>query len=186
MTFVAPAVRLSVDAPRPRCVASSRLESETSRAGRGATRQRAFTLVELLLVLAIGGIIIAIAMPLFERYIEKSRVITAVVEIGEMSKAIRTYEKANGALPASLTIAGYPNKLDPWGYAYQYIDLRSLNGNGTARKDKKLAPLNSDFDLYSVGKDGETAASLGNSKSRDDIVRARDGGFIGLAEEFDP
>ena len=49
-----------------------------------------------------------------------------------------------------------------------------------------LAPLNSDFDLYTVGPDGITHASLGNSASRDDIVRARDGGFIGTAEEFDP
>ena len=29
-------------------------------------------------------------------------------------------------------------------------------------------------------------ASLANAVSRDDIVRARDGGFIGTAEEFDP
>jgi general secretion pathway protein G len=46
--------------------------------------------------------------------------------------------------------------------------------------------LNSDFDLYSVGRDGLTAASLLNSKSRDDVVRARDGSFVGTAQEFDP
>ena len=32
----------------------------------------------------------------------------------------------------------------------------------------------------------QTAASLGSSNSRDDVIRARDGAFIGTAEEFDP
>ena len=60
------------------------------------------------------------------------------------------------------------------------------HGNGHARKDKVLKPLNSDFDLYSVGPDGQTQASLTSSVSRDDVVRARDGAFIGTAAEFDP
>jgi general secretion pathway protein G len=66
-----------------------------------------------------------------------------------------------------------------------FYDIR-VNGTGGARRDHKLSPLNSDFDLYSVGRDQQTAASLADSRSRDDIVRARDGGFIGTAEEFDP
>ena len=76
--------------------------------------------------------------------------------------------------------------IDPWGNAYRYFNLRTVSGNGQARKDKKLAPLNSDFDLYSVGKDGESQENLGHARSRDDVVRARDGAFIGTAEEFDP
>ncbi len=77
-------------------------------------------------------------------------------------------------------------KADPWGHPYEYFNLITAKGNGQARKDKKLAPLNTDFDLYSVGPDGQTAASLVNKASRDDTVRARDGGFIGLASDFDP
>ena len=45
-------------------------------------------------------------------------------------------------------------------------------------------PINSSFDLYSMGKDGETRPPLDNPRSKDDIVRAKDGGFIGLAERF--
>ena len=149
-------------------------------------RMRGFTLVEILIVLAIAGIIAAIAFPAVDRYIERSRVAECVVTIGTMSESIKKFERANGALPASLAAAGYGGKLDPWSRPYEYHNLLTGAGNGQARKDKKLAPLNSDFDLYSVGRDGETAASLGNAKSRDDIVRARDGRFIGLAEEFDP
>jgi hypothetical protein len=35
-----------------------------------------------------------------------------------------------------------------------------------------LHPINSDFDLYSKGKDGDSAAPLTASRSQDDIIRA--------------
>jgi len=55
---------------------------------------------------------------------------------------------------------------------------------GDARKDRFLVPINSDFDLYSVGPDGKTQAPLSNPDSLDDVIRAADGGFYGLAENF--
>ena len=55
---------------------------------------------------------------------------------------------------------------------------------GQARKDRFLVPLNSDFDLYSLGKDKSSAAPLNAKASRDDILRALDGGFIGVAAKF--
>ena len=55
---------------------------------------------------------------------------------------------------------------------------------GKPRKDRFLVPVNSDFDLYSVGKDGRTAAPFTAKMSKDDVVRAMDGGYVGLASEF--
>ena len=52
------------------------------------------------------------------------------------------------------------------------------------RKDKKLVPLNSDYDLYSMGPDGESKPPLTAKASKDDIVRANDGEFVGLAERY--
>lgn len=147
---------------------------------------RGFTFVEVLLVVIIAGVLIAIAVPTFERYIERSRVVETTVEIGTMQKKIKDYEMAKGALPDALADVGYDGKTDVWGRPFEYLNLRNLKGNGKARKDKSLAPLNSDFDLYSVGPDGLTEASLSNKASRDDVVRARDGRFVGRAEEFDP
>ena len=147
---------------------------------------RGFTLVEMIFVIAIIGIVAAIAMPVVQSYIERGRRAQAIMDLQQMSDDLRKYDKSNGALPDDLTPVGYAGKVDPWGHAYEYFNLRTAHGTGQARKDKKLAPLNSDFDLYSVGPDGLTAASLGNTVSRDDLVRARDGGFIGTAEEFDP
>ena len=149
-------------------------------------RAHGFTLVEIVIVLAIGGIIAAIAVPALQSYVERSRLVQSKVDLSEMSQKIRQSEKSTGALPASLADVGYGGKVDPWGKPYEYFNLRTASGNGQARKDKKLAPLNSDFDLYSIGRDGLTKASLGHAWSRDDVVRARDGRFIGTAEEFDP
>jgi general secretion pathway protein G len=147
---------------------------------------RGFTLVEILLVLVIAGILLAIAVPSYERYIERSRLGESVLDIGTMQQTIRDYERTKGKLPDSLADVGYGAKADPWGRPYEYLNLRTLVGNGKARKDKNLAPLNNDYELYSVGTDGLSDAALSNNASRDDVVRARDGRFIGLASEFDP
>jgi hypothetical protein len=40
-----------------------------------------------------------------------------------------------------------------------------------------------DFDLYSVGKDGASSKQITGAKGRDDIIRAGNGGFIGLAKD---
>jgi len=50
--------------------------------------------------------------------------------------------------------------------------------------DKFMVPLNTDFDLYSVGPDGESAGPLSAKNSKDDVIRALNGGFVGLASNF--
>ena len=52
------------------------------------------------------------------------------------------------------------------------------------RKDKNLVPVNSQYDLYSPGPDGESVPPFTAQKSRDDIVLANDGGYIGLAADY--
>ena len=47
-----------------------------------------------------------------------------------------------------------------------------------------MVPVNSDFDLYSMGPDGDSRAPFTAKASRDDIVRASNGGFIGPVSEF--
>jgi general secretion pathway protein G len=145
-----------------------------------------FSTTELMIALAIVAVLVSVAIPAFDKQREKTRVMQAATDIGLMSVAINNYHVENLTLPPSLSSVGYGARKDPWGRPYLYVDLASKKGNGEARKDKKLAPLNSDFDLYSAGKDGESRGPLNAKVSRDDVVRARDGKFVGLASDFDP
>jgi general secretion pathway protein G len=59
-----------------------------------------------------------------------------------------------------------------------------LKGKGDLRKDRFLVPLNSDYDLYSMVKDGASKGPLTAAESRDDILRANNGAFIGVAVDY--
>ena len=72
------------------------------------------------------------------------------------------------------------------GAAYAYVNHADASGRGSFRKDKNIVPINSDFDLWSNGKDGASVPPLTANPSRDDIIRANDGGFFGLASKYDP
>jgi general secretion pathway protein G len=47
-----------------------------------------------------------------------------------------------------------------------------------------MHPLNTDYDLCSMGPDGKTNAPLTAKASHDDIIRANDGQYIGVAANF--
>jgi len=144
------------------------------------------TIVELMIGLLIAMVLVTIAVALYQNYRERIRVSQAITEIGAMSVTVKHYVMDHGSPPSSLADVGLGYKLDPWGRPYYYLDLTAQNGKGKSRRDKKLNPLNSDFDLYSAGKDGKTQTQLTAHNSRDDVIRARDGKFIGLASDFDP
>jgi general secretion pathway protein G len=148
------------------------------------SKEPGFTLVELLIVMAIILTIAAIAVPNLMAAMDSARVARAVGDINTIEKEITLYEVINGVLPDDLSQVGYGNYLDPWHNPYQYLNHSTMRGNGQARKDRFLVPLNSDYDLYSDGKDGQSVPPLTAQKSQDDVVRASDGNYVGLASQF--
>lgn len=147
-------------------------------------RQGGFTLVEIGVALGLIAILTALAVPLYGGWQDRIKVKKAQDDIIAMSMVIDTFLQDNGRLPNSLAEVGRANLADPWGAPYEYVDLTSVKGNGKARKDHSLVPLNTDYDLYSKGPDGASASPLTAKASRDDILRANNGRFVGPADKY--
>jgi general secretion pathway protein G len=143
-----------------------------------------FTLIELMMVIAIFAVLAAIAIPMYGSYKDRTNVQKATSDIAEISTIINNYYTENHEYPATLADAGLGNRLDPWGHPYQYLNITTQTGKGKLRKDKALNPLNTDFDLYSMGKDGLTKLQITQKESLDDVIRINDGQYIGLASGF--
>lgn len=145
---------------------------------------RGLTLVELVLVIGIVAVLMSIGGPAWQQYRNKIRVDQARRDIIMMSAGIERYWQDARAYPASLVEAGFGTQRDPWGNPYGYLNLADVRARGHARKDHSLVPINTDFDLYSMGADGRSTAPLTAKFSRDDVVRANNGAFVGLASEY--
>lgn len=151
---------------------------------RRRVRGAAFTIVELLLAMATLGTIAGLAVPAYRDYLEKAKIAKAVTDIRTLEKEIKLYETDTTKLPDSLSDIGQGSLPDPWGNPYVYLKIAAAKNLGAVRKDRFLVPLNSDYDLYSNGRDGKSKAPLTAYDSWDDIVRANDGGYIGLASDY--
>ena len=143
-----------------------------------------FTIIELMIVLVIMGIIAGIATPAYIGYKQRARIGTVISDLEEISLRIESYIGDNGIGPPSLAEVGRENNLDPWGNPYQYFNIKTAKGKGHMRKDRFLVPINTYYDLYSMGPDGQSQAPLTAKASRDDIIRANDGQYFGPAAAF--
>lgn len=143
---------------------------------------RGFTFVELMAVVLIIGALSALAVPRIRGAQDRARVAKAIGDI----RALQIDLAAMDTLPATLVEIGRGGLMDPWGQPYQYLRFPddSKGPPPGARRDRFLVPINSAYDLYSLGADGQSALPLNAKQSRDDIVRANDGGFVGLASSF--
>ena len=140
---------------------------------------------EILAVMAIIGMLLAIVAPRLQALLKTVRVTQAIGDINAIEMDVIAFSSLRDSLPASLEAIGWGGKLDPWGRPYQYLAFDPTDRNPAgARKDRSLTPLNSDFDLYSLGEDGASVAPITARASQDDIIRANDGGFVGLARLY--
>ena len=140
-----------------------------------------FSILELLVVTVIIGTLSTMVAPSLQRAREQAQVGAAVSEIRVIEAELAIYFEINFTLPVSLAAIDRAGLVDPWGYPYIYV---VVTGPGGARKDKFMVPLNTDYDLYSVGADGASVAPLSAKKSKDDVIRALNGAFVGLASNF--
>jgi general secretion pathway protein G len=152
-------------------------------------RPGGLTVIELMVVVAIIGTLASIAVPSYITYKEKALVAAAIAEIRIIEKEISRYFVDHNDYPQSLSDISNSVFIDPWGNPYKYLKIAGVDHNGKGKTDKRrkdhfMVPVNSDYDLYSMGRDGDSVAPFTAKKSRDDIVRANDGQFVGLASEY--
>ena len=145
-----------------------------------------FTFIELMVVIAIVGTLSAIALPNYISYKNRALIARVITEMHIIERVIGNYMAEKGELPDSLNDVRLGNLKDPWGNPYQYLRIAGgqIKGNGKLRKNRSLVPVNSDYDLYSKGKDGKSVSPFTAKASQDDIVRANDGGFLGLVSDY--
>lgn len=145
---------------------------------------KGFTLIELMIVIAILGTLAAIAIPNYIAYREKAKCAVVVSELKNIETAVLIFSIGNARLPDTLAEAGHGNPQDPWGNPYVYYPMSNVPQGVKIRKDRSLHPLNTDFDLYSLGADGKSLAPLTAKQSHDDIIRANNGSYYGYAENY--
>ena len=125
---------------------------------RGQASQAGYSLLELLVVLAILGLIIAIAVPKTLGFFEASKAKAAKVQISNLASALDLYALSNGGYPteaeglkalvekpegAAAWDGPYLSKaggiVDPWGRPYVY----------------RVPGAHGKFDIVSLGADGK-------------------------------
>ena len=157
-------------------------------------RQKGLSLLELLAAMAIVGILTVFATYMFggnglncdepnarPSYTMRAKIAAITADIGEIKLKAERFDLNNGRYPTSLAELGLDGKTDPWGNPYVFTDLTTINGVGKARKDHNLHPVNTHFDIYSLGPDGVTATPFTSTLGKDDIVMANDGSYFGAA-----
>lgn len=151
-----------------------------------AQRRRGFTLVELVMALTVVGLLTAVAVPSYARIIRSQKVGQCERDLRLIAMSIERYRTRTFQMPQNLSQLGTLVPKDPWGRDYQFLNFESPEPDvsGKIRKDHNLHPLNSEFDLYSLGEDGVSSAPLTARASRDDVIWARDGAFVGLASDY--
>jgi len=145
-----------------------------------------FTLVEILAVIMVISLLAGLGLPKLRTVVEKAKVARAIGDIDAIQFDLMAIESQNQPLPASLAAIGRGGIRDPWGRPYIYFPfpVSTRRNPPGARRDRFLVPVNSTFDLYSMGPDGQSALPFTAAASYDDIVRANDGGYVGLASGF--
>lgn len=149
-------------------------------------RQTGFSTMEMVMTVSVVLLMFALVIPAAREIVNKTRSDNVVVDLEKIQTDISDFMLINRRLPDSLTEIYGDIPRDPWGNEFNYLNI--ADGDESVkfkvRKYKFIKNLNSDYDLFSEGIDGESVQPLTGKSSHDDIVRAKNGLYIGPVEEL--
>lgn len=70
--------------------------------------QKGFTLIELMIVVAIIGILASVAIPSYQTYTTRAQIVESLVIVDELKSSVKEFYKMKGAFPESNAAAGLP------------------------------------------------------------------------------
>jgi len=87
-------------------------------------RAKGFGLIELMITLVIASLLLSIAVPAYDRYVDRAKEARAIGDIGAISIEIGKFQlRNNNALPDTLGELGIDIPLDPWDVPYEYLNI---------------------------------------------------------------
>jgi general secretion pathway protein G len=147
--------------PVDQCVSTRRIDERRNGPRRRRSRSHGFTLLELLVVVAIIATLAAVVAPSVFRNVGDAKISAAKSQIEALTLALNSYRMDNDAFPSTEqglealrtmpTTGDAPHNwkgpylsrvlpLDPWGRPYMYVSPGRTNTGS--------------FDLYTLGRDG--------------------------------
>ncbi|HGP0392580.1 TPA: pilin [Neisseria meningitidis] len=139
------------------------------------TLQKGFTLIELMIVIAIVGILAAVALPAYQDYTARAQVSEAILLVEGQKSAVTEYYLNHGIWPANNSSAGVASSANIKGKYVQSVTV--ANGVITAQmassgvnneiKDKKLS-------LWAKRQDGSVKWFCGQPVTRADAKATND------------
>ncbi|HEZ4293342.1 TPA: pilin [Neisseria meningitidis] len=132
------------------------------------TLQKGFTLIELMIVIAIVGILAAVALPAYQDYTARAQVSEAILLAEGQKSAVTEYYLNHGIWPANNNSAGVASSTDIKGKYVQSVEVK----NGVVTAEMKSSGVNKEIQgkklsLWAKRQNGSVKWFCGQPVTRD-------------------
>ncbi|HEZ5466562.1 TPA: pilin [Neisseria meningitidis] len=139
------------------------------------TLQKGFTLIELMIVIAIVGILAAVALPAYQDYTARAQVSEAILLAEGQKSAVTEYYLNHGIWPGNNTSAGVATSSKIKGKYVKEVEVK----NGVVTAEMKSSGVNKEIQgkklsLWAKRQDGSVKWFCGQPVTRDDNNTAND------------
>ncbi|HGI8321049.1 TPA: pilin [Neisseria meningitidis] len=139
------------------------------------TLQKGFTLIELMIVIAIVGILAAVALPAYQDYTARAQVSEAILLAEGQKSAVTEYYLNHGIWPGDNTSAGVASSSTIKGKYVQSVEVK----NGVITAEMKSSGVNKEIQgkklsLWAKRQDGSVKWFCGQPVQRDKAKAAND------------